>query len=235
MLVQNLPRYTSAFIELFFPRICALCGNHLFEREDAICKSCLRRLPKTGFEENPFHNPMNQLLWGRAKVETAFALYYYRKGESVQQLLHLLKYKGYTDVGVELGRKLGQALKSGKFPVFDLIVPVPLHPKKMRIRGYNQSEVIAKGISEILKIPVDPVNLHRRKHTATQTKKGRFERWENVEGIFDLHDPQKYLGCHVLVVDDVTTTGATLEACLQPLNQVPYAKASIATIGCTYL
>jgi len=233
--IKEIGRCASAFLELFFPRICEACGNHLYENEKAICKSCFRKLPRTGFESNPYDNTLNQLLWGRARVETACAMFYYRKGETVQSLLHALKYKGYTEIGLELGRKLGVLMKTHEYPQFDVIVPVPLHPKKYRLRGYNQSEVIANGMRERLNIPVDCTNLHRTKHTTSQTSKGRFERWENVEGLFGLHDPDKYLGCHLLLIDDVTTTGATLEACIQPLNKVPYAKVSIATVGCTYL
>ncbi len=235
LFMKEIQSYASAFVELFFPRLCEACGNPLHESEKAICKTCFRKLPRTGFESNPADNLLGQLLWGRVRIETACALFYYRKGETLQQLLHALKYEGYTHIGQELGRKLGSLIKTSTYPQFDVIVPVPLHPRKYKIRGYNQSEVIANGVSERLNIPVDCTNLHRLKHTASQTSKGRFERWENVEGLFGLHDPEKYMGCHLLLIDDVTTTGATLEACIQPLNRVPYAKVSIATVGCTYL
>jgi ComF family protein len=165
-------------------------------------------------------------------LESAAAYLYFNKGNKVQQLIHQLKYKGRKDIGIFLGRKYGQNLKySPFFLTVQLIVPVPLHTKKRMQRGYNQSEQFAIGLGESMKIPVDPDAICRRKETETQTKKSRFRRWQNVAEVFEVKDPRSLERLHILLVDDVITTGATLESCIRALSPIPGIRISVATIA----
>ena len=228
---QGLNYYFKAFAELFFPRICRGCGNHLFEHEHEVCSNCLRKLPRTGFELID-DNPVSKMFWGRIHIEKAASLYYYRKGELLQKLLHKLKYKGNYHLGEVFGQQAGKIfLRSGFTADVDAVVAVPLHEKKRRERGYNQSEIIAKGISEVTKIPFLNGNLIRTVYTESQTQKGRFERWENVKSVFNITHEEELQGKHILLVDDVITTGATLEACASALKKAGDVKVSIVTIG----
>ncbi len=223
--------YLNAFTELFFPRICYGCGAHLFSSEQEVCKRCLRKLPRTGFELVD-NDPVSQIFWGRVKLDKATSLYYYRKGEMLQQLLHRLKYKGNYRMGQVLGVQMGNVFKQSGFMVgIDMIIPVPLHKKKLKLRGYNQSEHIAIGLSQSTGVEVEKNTLLRTVHTESQTHKGRFERWENVSNIFSVANPELLNGKHVLIIDDVVTTGATLEACVQALLQDSSVKVSVATVG----
>ncbi len=191
----------------------------------------MRKLPRTGFELID-DDPVSQTFWGRVRLEKATSLYYYRKGEILQQLLHRLKYKGNYQMGQVLGKQMGNALTQAGFMVnIDMIIPVPLHEKKLRLRGYNQSEHIAIGLSQVSGVEVVKNSLVRTVHTESQTRKGRFERWENVGNIFSVINPESLNGKHLLIIDDVVTTGATLEACVQPILQNSSAKVSIATVG----
>jgi len=160
-------------------------------------------------------------------------MYFFAKGGKVQHLLHLLKYKGKKEIGEYIGKIYGEDLKKSLFySDIDVIIPVPLHPRRKRKRGYNQSEIFAKGLSESLVKPYDTRTLIRTYASETQTKKSRFRRWENVKEIFDLKDHQHLINKHILLVDDVVTTGATLEACASMLLKIPGVKVSIATIAC---
>ena len=231
MYFLRLNSYLNAFTELFFPRICYGCGAHLFSSEQEICKRCLRKLPRTGFELID-NDPVSQTFWGRVKLEKATSLYYYRKGEMLQKLLHLLKYRGNFQMGQVFGIQMGNVFKQSGFMVgIDMIIPVPLHEKKLRLRGYNQSEYIAIGLSHATGVEVVKDRLLRTVFTESQTRKGRFERWENVSNIFTVANPESLNGKHVLIIDDVVTTGATLEACAQALLQNSSVKVSIATVG----
>lgn len=219
------------FISLIYPKICAACGKSLFKNEDCICTYCRFHLPKTNYHLTN-ENPIEKLFWGRINIYSAAAFYTFGKGGKVQQLIHQLKYKGQKDVGITVGKLYGYELKRcEKFKNIDTIIPVPLHPKKKKKRGYNQSEFFAEGLAISLKIPTDFKTLYRAKESSTQTKKSRFSRWENVESIFQLKDKERLKGKHILLVDDVITTGATLEACAQALQQIPDVKLSIATIA----
>jgi ComF family protein len=220
------------FISLVFPRVCASCGNTLLRHEACICNFCLVHLPATDFHHHS-DNPASRLFWGRALVHHVASLYYFHKGSRVQHLVHLLKYKGKEEVGVFLGKHYGNELqKSPLFADVDVIIPVPLHPKKLRKRGYNQSEVFARGLSQSMQAVTDNRTLLRITATDTQTRKSRFRRWENVSEVFALHQPEHLAGKHLLLVDDVVTTGATLEACVQELLKCKDVKVSIATIAC---
>ena len=223
--------FIDDFISLLFPRICAACGNSLWKQEETVCLSCEFHLPRTNYHLS-LENPVSRLFWGRVNLESAAAYLYFNKGNKVQRLIHQLKNKGRKDIGIYLGRQYGQHLKySPFFQTVQLIVPVPLHTKKLRIRGYNQSEQIAFGMGETMKVPVDPNALFRKKETETQTKKSRFRRWQNVAEVFDVPDPVSLEMKHVLVVDDVITTGATLESCIRALSSIPGIRISVATIA----
>jgi ComF family protein len=219
------------FISLVFPHICAACGDSLLKQEETICLSCEFHLPRTNFHLIP-ENPVSRLFWGKVTLESAAAYLYFNKGNKVQVLIHKLKYQGRKDIGVCLGRQYGQYLKvSSFFQTVQLIIPVPLHKKKLKQRGYNQSEQFAIGLGESMILPVLADVLYRRKETETQTKKSRFQRWQNVDDVFDVNDPELLELKHVLLVDDVITTGATLESCIHTLSSIRGIRISVATIA----
>jgi ComF family protein len=199
--------------------------------ENLICTECYVVIPRTNYhlEEN---NPVAQLFWGRCLIERAAAFSYYNKGSRIQNLIHNLKYKGIKEIGYELGRIYGLSLKSSGFTTdVDLIIPVPLHPAKKHIRGFNQSEIISMGIADVTGLPVELKSLCRKTMSATQTKRSRYERWTNVEGIFQVIDSQTIKGRHVLLVDDVITTGSTIESCTNELLRISGVKVSVAALA----
>jgi len=199
--------------------------------ENLICTECYVVIPRTDYHNIP-DNPVVQLLWGRCTVEKAAAFSFYNKGSRMRRLIHNLKYKGIKEVGMELGIIYGSSLKSSGFTEgIDLIIPVPLHPSKKRKRGFNQSEVIAEGISASTGIPVDKTSLIRTSKSDTQTKRSRYERWINVEGIFSLSDYEILRGKSVLLVDDVITTGSTIESCANELLKTEGIKVSVAALA----
>lgn len=223
--------WITDFLNLFFPDNCSACGNPLVAQEKVICMSCLFKLPKTNFHLQD-ENPISRIFWGRVRLETATSFLFFNKGGNVQELIHQLKYRGKKNVGRFLGKSFGTDLsKSQLFNSVDCIVPVPLHPKKEKKRGFNQSLVISEGISEAIQKPVLNDNLIRLVHTSTQTKKSRYSRWENVKDVFGITSPDLLEKKHVLLVDDVLTTGATLESCAQKILQIEGAKVSIATLA----
>lgn len=223
--------WISDIIRLFFPNVCYACGEALMEQEEVVCLDCHFKLPRTGFHTHQ-ENMISQIFWGRVQIHSATSFLFFNKGGNVQRLMHALKYKGHKNVGVYLGKLFGQALKESElFNGADMIVPVPLHPKKQYRRGFNQSEVIAKGMQESLDIPVSADNLVRLSYTSSQTKKARYNRWENVKGVFKVNDESAFEGKHLLLIDDVLTTGATMEACVAPLLKIPDTKVSVATLA----
>jgi len=219
------------FLELFFPRICVVCGEKLISQEEFLCLNCQFRMPKTHFHMQA-DNIMEQLFYGRAKIERATAFFEFQKGSDYQKILHQLKYRGMPLLGNHVGRLFGfDLLGSGFIQPIDLICPVPLHPQKEKKRGYNQSLQIAMGLSDALKVPVDHSSLQRVINTKTQTRKNRFERWQNVDGIFELVMPQNIEGKHILLVDDVVTTGSTFEALATAIHKQCNAKISLLTLA----
>ncbi len=218
------------FLNLFYPDLCIVCNEHLLFQEEYICTKCLYNLPKTKFHLDK-DNPVAQLFWGRVKIENASAFYYYTKGSKYQKMIHKFKYHGLKEIGFVLGKALGNEIKNSDFSDIDIIIPVPLHPKKLRKRGYNQSDWIAMGLGETMNKIVDCKNLYRNIHTSTQTNKSRFERWKNVENIFKLKEKNQLINKHILLVDDVVTTGSTLEACANAILEVPNTKVSIASLA----
>lgn len=219
-------------LSLFFPRVCLACGNSLFRNEEVLCFACLYHLPKTGFHLLE-DNPVARQFWGKINFESAASFYYFSKGGKVQHLVHQFKYKGYKEIGAYIGKLYGTELvKSPLFSNVTAVIPVPLHPRKQAKRGYNQAEWFAKGLANSMGIELDITSLVRAFASETQTRKTRFNRWENVKEIFKIDDIGRQAGKHVLLVDDVITTGSTLEAAGHSLLQVPGIKISVASIAC---
>jgi ComF family protein len=223
--------YLADFVSLLFPELCAACRESLMANEHLICTGCRYDLPFTNFHLQP-DNIVAQQFWGKIPLEGAYALFYFTKGGKIQNLLHQFKYKGVKQIGNLLGNISGeQLIKNEVFNSVDLIIPVPLHKKRMLQRGYNQSACFAEGLSEKLNADVEDNNLVRKIATETQTHKSRFARFENMQEVFTVINPEKLMNKHVLLVDDVITTGSTLEACGSQLLKIPGLKLSIATIA----
>ncbi len=223
--------WLTDFLNLFFPNQCQSCGISLTSGEKVLCLSCVYKLPKTNFQDH-IDNPLARIFWGRAKLHAVTSFLFFNKGGNVQKLIHNFKYKGNIEAGRYLGEIFGRELNnSSLFNSVDIIVPVPLHSKKLKKRGFNQSTIISEGISISMKKPVDDISLQRIEFTETQTKKARYTRWENVKGKFGLVDSSLLEGKHILLVDDVLTTGATLESCAQTLLEIPEVKISMATLA----
>ena len=220
----------NGFTGLFWPNVCACCSTGLMRGENYICSHCLYDLPATNFHKDN-ENPVAQVFWGRAKVEHATAGYFFKKGNRIQKLVHQVKYKGQKEMGAMLGREMGKSLQGSCFGEIDLVVPVPLHLQKLRQRGYNQSEWIASGIADTLDKPMNISTLARHLFTTTQTRKKRFDRWENVNSGFGLTNPDTFAGRHILLIDDVITTGATLEACIHTVLSASETKVSVAALA----
>lgn len=199
--------------------------------EEIICLKCLHEIPKTNFHMQ-VDNTVEKRFWGKVSVHNATSYFFFYKGSPFQKLLHELKYRGNKEVGRVMGKFAAiDLLQSPDYCNVDLIVPVPLHPKKYAKRGYNQSEWIAMGLSEILQKPIDTTNLIRTKKNTTQTKKNIFERYQNTTGIFALKDNTLFRKKHILLVDDVLTTGSTLEACMLAMMETDYVKISVFTLA----
>lgn len=219
------------FISLLFPRLCYGCGTHLMRNENLICTSCYVVIPRTGYH-TVADNPVAQLFWGRCLLEKAAAFSFYNKGSRIRNLIHNLKYKGIREIGYELGKIYGLSLKSSGFTDdIDIIVPVPLHPEKIHSRGFNQSEIISSGISDVTEVPVNTGSLARLTVSATQTRRSRYERWTNVEGIFSVVNEEHIRGKHVLLVDDVITTGSTIESCANELLKIEGVRVSAVALA----
>ena len=228
-----LPAVLSDFVGLLFPRVCLACQEPLGRGEDYICTGCRAQLPYTDYHRlPPADSPLARRFWGKLPITHALSYLRFLKHGRVQHLLHQLKYRNQQDVGRVLGRWYGQELtETGYSDTFDLVVPVPLHARKLAQRGYNQSDSFAEGLATSLGCPWHPEVLRRTTHTDSQTRKNRLQRWQNVETVFTVAQPELISSRHVLVVDDVLTTGATLEACAAVLLAAGAREVSIATIA----
>jgi ComF family protein len=221
----------DSVLQLFFPHVCAGCGDDLLNEESLLCLHCLSSMPETNFH---FHagNPIEKIFWGRIPLVSATSQYYFTKESKMQSLMHQFKYKGNKELGIYLGRLMGEYLKqSNRFDKnIDGLIPLPLFPAKEKHRGYNQATILCEGIAESMKIPVFKDVIIRPQATETQTRKDRVERWQNMERKFTLARPQTICNKHILLVDDVVTTGATLEACGNEILQAENTRLSIATL-----
>ena len=220
------------FYNLFLPRKCLSCGRNLNKTENQVCLDCIQKIPKTHFF-NDFENPANQIFWGRVNLNMVASFYYFSKDSILQNLIHQIKYNGKKELALELGKYLAMDLKKSElFKNIDFITSVPMHKIKQKKRGYNQSDWVAKGISEILLILFIEDILIKHKNTKSQTNKNRLERLENVKSVFSLNGNYNNLeNKHILIIDDVLTTGATLEACCIELLKIPNVKVSAVTLA----
>lgn len=233
--MSTIPFYFNRSVKdltsLIYPHRCYACGENLADYEKYICLKCTYDLPRTNFHLEK-DNPVCRLFWGRVNILNACSFLYFNKGGKLQTLIHKLKYEGRSEIGEELGRLFGLELyKSAEYSTVDLLVPVPLNSKKEKKRGYNQSMKIASGIAEILKAEVCDSCIERPVYGESQTNKGRYERWENVEKAFILNDSQLLEKKHILLIDDVVTTGSTLEACANEILSIKDTIVSIATLA----
>lgn len=215
---------------MLFPHVCEGCGSDALSSESCLCVRCIHDLPATGFEKHAF-NPIEKMLAGRIPFEKATAQFYFTKEGLMQNLMHRFKYRGNSTLGKQLGVLMGiQLSRSNRFDDIEALIPLPLFENKERQRGFNQSNVLCMGIAEVLNLPIIEDAVIRPVHTDTQTKKGRVERWKNMEGKFQLIDDSKISGRHILLVDDVITTGATMEACASTLLEGENVKVCVATL-----
>lgn len=216
---------------IFFPKTCVLCQEKLMGNEEIICLHCENQLPYTHFSDFP-NNNFEKKFYGRIPIESATSLLFFKKQGYAQKLIHQLKYRGKQKIGSFLGEKLGiEMRKSNRFSNLDAIIMVPLHPKKQRIRGYNQLTFFARQLAVELQIPVLEHVLIKTEQSDSQTRKSRMMRFEKLKENFYLQHPEKIQGLHILLVDDVFTTGATLEACAQELLKAGNVKLSFATMA----
>ena len=224
--------WLHSILNLFYPRVCAACGTVLLKDEETVCLKCRYTLPLTGYE-NHADNPVAEIFYGRVRFHAVTACFFFAKSGKVQHLIHELKYKGNKEAGIFLGQELGKTIKDAPlFQGIDYLIPVPLHPKREKQRGYNQSLMIAQGIHEVTGIPIGDKYLVRTIYTNTQTKKSAEERHKNVKNIFEVRFDDELKGKHVLLIDDVLTTGATLESCAHTLEIIPEITISAATAAC---
>ncbi len=215
-------------LDIVFPNDCAICNTHLLHNENYLCLNCRFDLPYINQSQN-YQDSLQKLFWGRVNVERVYSLLNYQKGNQTQTLLHLLKYHDKTKLAAYLGERLGAVIPNPK--QFDFIIPVPLHPKKQRKRGYNQSTVIGNGVNQKLNVPLNEKILFRSSHNKSQTNYTKYDRWDNVNTIFKVKKPKLLENKHILLIDDVLTTGATIEACVKELLKSKGCKVSIATLA----
>ena len=221
-------------LDLISPRVCVVCGRRLSATEEVLCNKCNFHLPRTGFSNNPYENEMAKLFWGQIPVERAAALFHYESHAETANIIYQLKYKDHPEIGPLMGRMMAAELQKEEFfDGIDVIVPVPLTRERLRQRGYNQSEEIAKGVSEITGLPINKDVVKRTVFQGSQTRRSRWERQENVEYAFQLTHGEPIAGKHLLIVDDVVTTGATIIACAKELAKADNVKISVLSLGLT--
>lgn len=220
-----------SLLHLFFPHTCAGCGSDILAHDQLLCLQCIDRLPHTHFHRFA-GNPIEKIFWGRLPIACATSFLYFTKSSILQRLVHQFKYNGKQEIGQYIGRRMGEELQeTGRFKDIDALVPLPLFASRERKRGYNQSGVLCDGIAEVLQLPVLKNIITRKSATETQTHKSRTQRWANIEGRFELLQPEAIQNKHILLVDDVITTGATLEACGQALMAAGNTQLSIFTMA----
>jgi len=226
--------WITRILDFISPRLCVVCGHRLAPTERSLCGVCLFHLPRTDFHQKPLDNPMAQLFWGLAPVEKAAALFYYHPHSETAQLVYRLKYNNRPDIGEDMGRVMACELQATEFfSDIDVLLPVPLASKRLRQRGYNQSEQLAIGISDITHLPIVSKVLRRKHFQQSQTTLNRWQRQENVTDTFQLKEEHLLQGKHVLLIDDICTTGATLIACANVLKNIEDIRISVLTLGFT--
>jgi ComF family protein len=219
----------NSILHILFPRVCDGCGSDIIDEESNLCMKCIAELPETNFHLHA-NNPVEKIFWGRLPIASATAQYYFVKESLMQYLMHQLKYKGNRELGKQLGRLMAYDLqKTNRFNKVDYLVPLPLFASKEKRRGYNQATILCEGIAEVMNVQIAGDVITRTQYTETQTRKGRIERWQNMEGKFELLKPEMIRDKNILLVDDVITTGATLEACGHELLRAA-PKLSIAAL-----
>lgn len=237
------PSFLTRLFDLIAPRTCAVCGRRLSVTESALCAVCHLHLPLTHFWLSPYDNPMARLFWGQIplaggtdgqrpnSMERAAALFYYESHSEVSRVVYDLKYHGHRNVAEAMGRIVAQTVAAdGFFDGIDLIVPIPLTRRRQWSRGYNQSREIARGVSSVTGIPVDTRLVRRTAFSGSQTRRQGWDRKQNVETVFSLVAPEKAAHRHILIVDDVVTTGATVAACGRQLCQADDVRISILSL-----
>lgn len=221
------------FVHLFFPHVCTGCGSDILGNHHQLCLRCLSELPVTNFFSQP-GNSVEKRFYGRMPVRNAGSGYFFTKDSLLERLIYELKYKGNKDMGFYLGRLLGKFLAdNNRFEEVEVLIPMPLNPRREKKRGYNQATILCNGIASVWKKPVIEKAAERKVYTETQTRKGRIARWENMEGVFAVADASAIQNKHILLVDDVITTGSTLEACGTELLKVSGTTLSIAALAST--
>ena len=232
-MLQKLKSYLNDFSHLLYPHNCEGCGTDVLNDDAILCTKCLFDLPETNFT-NTKNNPVEKIFYGRLNIIAATAAYYFTKNSLLQHLMIQLKYRNNKDIGFFLGKQLGYQLQeSERFNDVDVLVPLPLNPKKEKKRGYNQAMIICEGIASVWQKPVLKNALIRTQFTETQTQQDRIHRWQNMQHVFAVADKNSLQDKHVLLVDDVITTGATLEACGNTIVNIPNTQLSIATLAWT--
>ncbi|HRO74924.1 MAG TPA: ComF family protein [Crocinitomicaceae bacterium] len=230
--LQYLKRTSTDILHLIYPETCLVCQSELSSFEKHLCTLCKNELHHTDFENYKEDSPLDKLFWGRIPVNTLFALLYYKKNDQSQAILHHLKYYNRPDLAQYMGELIGERIKEmSAFSTVDFLVPIPLHEKKKHIRGYNQSEEIAKGIATLTNKPINTTFLTRQTHTESQTRKGKFERWTNVQEAFCLNEELPEHIKHIALVDDVITTGSTLETAVKLIKDKYPIEISIISIA----
>ena len=224
----------TRFLDFISPRACVVCDHRLAPSERSLCGVCLFHLPRTNFHLKPLDNPMAQLFWKLTTIQKAAALFYYHPHSETAQLVYRLKYNNRPDIGEDMGRVMASEMQlSDFFSDIDILLPVPLSRKRLHQRGYNQSEQLAVGISDVTHLPIVTKALRRKDFHQSQTTLNRWQRQENVADTFQLKDAQQLQGKHVLLIDDICTTGATLIACAHALQDVAGICISVLTLGFT--
>ena len=232
--MTRISNFWYRLLDVLAPRLCVVCGRRLSLTEPVLCASCNMHLPRTGFQFSASDNPMARLFWGLIPVERAAALFFYEAGSPTSSIVYDLKYHDHPEIGVEMGRLLGREFaEAGFFDGIDAIIPVPLARSRERHRGYNQSRCIAKGIADATGLPLCDKVLRRTKFKRSQTQMRHWERQENVADVFRLRDASAVGGRHVLLVDDVVTTGATMTACARELLNAGGVRLSLLSLGFT--
>jgi ComF family protein len=232
-MIKELKSHINTFSHFLFPHHCEGCGSDVLNEEDILCAKCFYQLPATNFFTIP-DNPIEKKFYGRINIINAASAYYFTKDSLIQHLLFQLKYHYNKEVGSYFGKKMGYLLKdASRFQDIDVLIPLPLNPKKEAIRGYNQAAIICEGIATVWNKPILKMAVVRTLFTETQTHRSRIDRWENMQGAFAIANATALEGKHILLVDDIVTTGATLEACGTAILEIKNTRLSFAAVANT--